>query len=175
MHAHAGKAAEGLEYHPVAADEQKQDRNPDPGKEFLEGDPHEPQALRWLERAERGTQADIDRKHAADPDDGPEDVQGESKGGHGRTPRFEALARLHAALCAPLASAEAPPARRDGKTLYLCSIAHACATSAPLFRRTGAAQALQQRLMKCLRCLHLRRVTEFREFDQCGIGMVRAA
>src|SRR3954469_17935798 len=101
MHAHAGESAEGLEYHPVAAGEQKQDRNPDPGEEFLEGDPHEPQALRWLERAERGTQADIDRKHAADPDDGPEDAQGESKGGHGRTPLFEALPRLHAALRAP--------------------------------------------------------------------------
>src|SRR3954462_15121159 len=71
MHAHAGKAAEGLEYHPVAAGEQKQDRNPDPGKEFLEGDAHEPQALRWLERAERGTQTDIDRKHAAAPDTAP--------------------------------------------------------------------------------------------------------
>src|SRR3954453_9735234 len=101
MPARAGEAAEGLEYHPVAAGEQKQDRNPDPGKEFLEGDPHEPQALRWLERAERGTQADIDCKHAADPDDGPEDVQGESKGGHGPTPRFEALPGLHAALFAP--------------------------------------------------------------------------
>src|SRR4051812_48928293 len=101
MHAHAGEAAEGLEYHPVAAGEQKQDRNPDPGKEFLEGDSHEPQALRRLERAERGTQADIDRKHAADPDDGPEDMQGESKGGHGQTPRFEALPELHAALCVP--------------------------------------------------------------------------
>src|SRR3954451_2036723 len=156
MHAHAGKAAEGLEYHPVAADEQKQDRNPDPGKEFLEGDPHESQALRWLERAERGTQADIDRKHAADPDDGPEDVQGESKGGHWADSAVRGATRITCRPVRTVASAEALPARRDGKTLYLCSIARAGATCSPLFRRTGAAKAVQQRLMKRLRRLHLR-------------------
>src|SRR3954468_12719621 len=130
MHAHAGEAAEGLEYHPVAAGEQKQDRNPDPGKEFLEGDAHEPQALRWLERAERGTQADIDRKHAADPDDGPEDVQGESKGGHGWAPRFEALPGLHAALCAPW---QARRRRQDATARHPISArSHTLARPAPL-------------------------------------------
>src|SRR3954452_9528238 len=133
MHAHASEAAEGLEYHPVAAGEQKQDRNPDPGKEFLEGDPHEPQALRWLERAERGTQADIDRKHAADPDDGPEDVQGESKGGHGADSAVRGATGITCRRVRTLASAEAPSARLDGTTLYLCSIAYACATYAPYF------------------------------------------
>src|ERR1044072_8342696 len=131
MHAHAGEAAKGLEYHPIAAGEQKQDRNPDPGKEFLEGDPHEPQALRWLERAERGTQADIDRKHAADPDDSPEDVQGEGKGGHGADSVVRGANRITCRHGRTVASAEAPLARRDGKTFYLCSIAPAGTTCAP--------------------------------------------
>jgi len=36
--------------------------------------------------AERRPQTDIDREHAADPDDGPEYVQGEGDGGHERAP-----------------------------------------------------------------------------------------
>src|SRR5262249_47673362 len=59
-----------------------QDRQPHPRKEFLQGDPHQPQPLWRLERAERRPQTDIDREHAADPDDGPEYVQGEGGGGH---------------------------------------------------------------------------------------------
>jgi hypothetical protein len=62
----------------------QQDRQPHPGEEFLKGDPHQPQALWRLERAERGTQTDIDREHAADPDDGAEYVQGKRHGGHER-------------------------------------------------------------------------------------------
>src|SRR3954462_11734700 len=62
-----------------------------------------------------------------------------------------------------VASAEAPPARRDGKTrrqdtLSLLDRARWRDLRA-LFRRTGAAQAVQQRLMKRLWRLHLRRVT----------------
>jgi hypothetical protein len=96
-----GKAAEGREHHPIAAGEQQQDRQPHPGKEFLEGAPHQPQALRRLERAERRAQADIDREHAADPDDGAECVKGEGEGGYEEGSRFEALQRLHAGLCEP--------------------------------------------------------------------------
>jgi hypothetical protein len=81
-----GKAAEGHEHHPVAADEQQQDRDPHSAKEFLKGDPHQLQALRRLERTERRAQADIDREHAADPDNGAEYVQGEGDGGHERGP-----------------------------------------------------------------------------------------
>jgi hypothetical protein len=76
MQTGTGKATECREKHPVAAGKQQQDCYPNPGKEFLEGDPHQPQALRRLERAERWSQADIDREHAADPDDGAEYVQG---------------------------------------------------------------------------------------------------
>jgi hypothetical protein len=50
--------------------------------------------LRRLERAERRSQADIDSEHAADPDDGAEYVQGESKGSHEWGSRFEALQRF---------------------------------------------------------------------------------
>src|SRR5947207_15840723 len=89
-----GKATEGREKHPIAASKQQQDCYPNPWKEFLEGDSHEPQALRRLERAERRSQADIDREHAADPDDGAEDVQGEIDGSPERGSRFEALKRL---------------------------------------------------------------------------------
>src|SRR5262249_16244020 len=81
---------EGREHHPIAAGEQQQDRQPHPGKEFLEGAPHQPQAFRRLERAERRSQADIDREHAADPDDGTEWVKGEGEGGHEEGSRFEA-------------------------------------------------------------------------------------
>src|SRR6478735_2623892 len=84
VHAGTGKAPEGREQHPVAAGEQQQDRQPHPRKEFLQGDPHQPQPLWRLERAERRPQTDIDREHAADPDDGPEYVQGEGDGGHER-------------------------------------------------------------------------------------------
>src|SRR5436190_4370176 len=98
-----GKAAKGRKHHPVAADEQQQDRHPHPGKEFLEGDPHQLQALRRLERTERRAQADIDREHAADPDNGAEYVQGEGDGGHERGPgsRNESL---RAGLCEAWAS-----------------------------------------------------------------------
>jgi hypothetical protein len=47
------------------------------------------QALRRLERAERWSQADIDREHATDPDDGAEYVQGQSKGSHDGASRLE--------------------------------------------------------------------------------------
>src|SRR5207244_9062245 len=60
-------------------------------KEFLESDPHQPQALRRIERAERRSQADIDSEHAADPDNSAECVQGESEGSHERGSRFEAF------------------------------------------------------------------------------------
>jgi hypothetical protein len=86
VQADTGKAAEGRKHHPVAADEQQQDRHPHLGKEFMEGDPHQLQALRRLERAERRAQTDIDREHAADPDNGAEYVQGECDGGHERDP-----------------------------------------------------------------------------------------
>jgi hypothetical protein len=46
---------------------------------------------------ERRTQTDIDREHAADPDDGA-DVQGERHGGHERALDSEGR-RLHAGLC----------------------------------------------------------------------------
>jgi hypothetical protein len=55
VQAGTGKAAEGREHHPVAAGKQQQDRHPHPGKEFLEGDPHQLQALRRLERADFDT------------------------------------------------------------------------------------------------------------------------
>jgi hypothetical protein len=48
-----------------------------------------------------GRRADIDREHAADPDDGAECVKGEGEGGHEEGSRFEALQRLHAGLCEP--------------------------------------------------------------------------
>ena len=49
--------------------EQQQDRRPHPRKEFLECDAHQPQTLRRLKRDERRAQADINREHAANPDD----------------------------------------------------------------------------------------------------------
>jgi hypothetical protein len=55
------------------------------------------QALRRLERAERRAQTDIDREHAADPDNGAEYVQGEGDGGHERDPGSR-NARLRAGL-----------------------------------------------------------------------------
>src|SRR5262245_56151191 len=64
-----GKTAEDYEHHRIATDEQQQDRHPDPGKEFLERDAHQPQALRRLKRDERRAQTDINREHAANPDD----------------------------------------------------------------------------------------------------------
>src|SRR6266436_157383 len=64
-----GKATEDREHHPIATGEQQQNCYPNPGKEFLEGDPHQSQALRRLERAERRSQAGINREHAANPDD----------------------------------------------------------------------------------------------------------
>ena len=69
MQAGTGKTAEDYEYHRIAAGEQQQDRRPHPGKEFLERDAHQPQALRRLKRDERRAQADINREHAANPDD----------------------------------------------------------------------------------------------------------
>ena len=48
----------------------------------MEGDPHQPQALWRLKRAERRAETDIDREHPAHPDDGAEYVQGEGDGGH---------------------------------------------------------------------------------------------
>ena len=64
-----GKATEDREHHPIATGEQQQNCYPNPGKEFLEGDPHQSQALRRFERAERRSQAGINREHAANPDD----------------------------------------------------------------------------------------------------------
>ena len=86
VQAGAGKPAKGLEHHPVTAGEQQQDRHPNPGKELPECDPHQPQALRRLQRAERRAQADIDCEHAADPDDGTEYVQAGRDSGHERAP-----------------------------------------------------------------------------------------
>jgi len=70
---------------------------------LFEGREHHPIAasFRRLERAERRSQADIDREHAANPDDGAECVKGEGEGGHEEGSRFEALQRLHAGLCEP--------------------------------------------------------------------------
>jgi len=45
---------------------------------LLEGDPHQPRALRRLERAKRRAQANIDRDHATDPDDGAKYVHSEA-------------------------------------------------------------------------------------------------
>ena len=53
MQADTGEAAERFEHHPVAAGEQQQDGGPDPGKEFLKRDAHQPHPLRRIERAER--------------------------------------------------------------------------------------------------------------------------
>src|SRR5258708_5310359 len=64
-----GKATEDREHHPIATGEQQQNCYPNPEKEFLEGEPHQSQALRRLERAERRSQAGINREHAANPDD----------------------------------------------------------------------------------------------------------
>src|SRR5215472_2240893 len=74
MQAGTGKTAEDYEHHRIAAGEQQQDRRPHPGKEFLERCAHQPQALRRLKRDERRAQADINREHATDPDDGTEYV-----------------------------------------------------------------------------------------------------
>src|SRR4051812_35620283 len=88
----------------------------------------------------------------------------------GRTPRFEALPGLHAAACAPWQALKRH--RQDSTARHSISAQSrdACTTCVTLFRRADAAKALQQHLMKRLRRLHLRRVTEFREFDQRGIG-----
>src|SRR5262249_58524891 len=93
-----GKPTEDRDHDRIAAGEQQQNCYPTRGKEFLEGDPHQAQALWRLERAERRSQADIDSEHAADPDDGAEYVQGESEGSHERGSRFEALKRLSSAV-----------------------------------------------------------------------------
>src|SRR5690348_17140428 len=79
-----GKTTKGREQHPVTAGKQQQDCYPNPWKEFLEGDPHQPKALWRLERAKGRSQADIDSEHAADPDDGAEYMQGESESSHAR-------------------------------------------------------------------------------------------
>src|ERR1700722_1191339 len=85
----------------------RSDRHPHPKKEFLEGDPHQPQALRRIERAERRAQADIDRKHAANPDDGTEDVHGEGHGGGHERASSSRMTRL--------ASTEASRPDNDGE------------------------------------------------------------
>src|SRR4029077_17494701 len=44
--------------------------------------------LRRIERARGGPQAHVGGEHAADPDDGAEDMKGESECGHGRSFRL---------------------------------------------------------------------------------------
>jgi len=75
-------AAEGHEHHPVAAQQQQQDGDPDPGQKFRKERRPQLQPHRRLERTGRRPQAHIGREHAADPDDGAENMKGKSKCGH---------------------------------------------------------------------------------------------
>jgi hypothetical protein len=89
MQAQASEAAERHEHHPIAAREQQQDRDPDERKEFLEERAPELEPYRRIERARGGPQAHVGREHAANPNDGAENMQGESECGHGRSLRLE--------------------------------------------------------------------------------------
>src|SRR5262249_61048919 len=99
-----------------------QDRRHHQGKEFLERCAHQPQALRRLKRDERRAQADINREHATDPDDGTEYVEREGERGHERLPVRRKIKRYYPAgagsrsengLCVPLAAPQpAPPGTR---------------------------------------------------------------
>src|SRR5262245_37598919 len=104
MQTGTGKTAEDYEHHRIAAGEQQQDRRPHPGKEFLERCAHQPQALRRLKRDERRAQADINREHATDPDDGTEYVEREGERGHERLPVRGTIKRYYSGYTLAYAS-----------------------------------------------------------------------